>query len=116
MNPLSSFLCVGHPCDRVLEWLTHSLSEEGLRLLPTFDLHNARISPQECLCPHHGTGACDCQLVVVLVYGKADQPATLVLHGSDGRTWLSLINTLRQQADAQVRAAIERALELNPLE
>jgi hypothetical protein len=115
MNSLASFLCIDHPCDQALDWLTRSLAGEGLRVLPTFDLHNARIGPGECPCPHHGTAECDCQMVVVLVYGEAEHPATLFLHGSDGQTWFSLINTPVQHADARIQSAIEHALGSNPL-
>jgi hypothetical protein len=116
MNSLSSFLCVDAACDQAVGWLTRSLTQEGLRVLPTFDLHKARIGPEECPCPHHGTNECTCQMVVVLVYGQAEEPATLILHGSDGQTWLSLINTPLQHPDAQIRAIIERALAKSPLE
>lgn len=116
MNSPSSLLCVDYPCDQALDWLTRSLTQEGLHVLPTFDLHDARVNPEECPCPHHGTKECDCQMMVVLVYGQAEQPATLVLHGSDGQTWLSIINTPLQHADAQIKSAIEQALSRSPLE
>lgn len=116
MNSLSSFLSVNRPWDQALDWLTRSLAREGLCILRTFDLHDARLALGDCTCPKHGTEACDCQMMIVLVYGKGSQPATLVLHGSDGQTWLSLVNTPLQRADASVQSCIEQALRLNPLE
>lgn len=116
MNSLSSFLSIDRPCDQALDWLTRSLAREGLRVLRTFDLHDARLALGNCLCPHHGTDDCDCQMVVVMVYGKATQPATLILHGNDGQTWLSLVNNPLQRADPSMQSCIEQALALNPPE
>ena len=114
MNPPSSFLSVDHPCDQTVRRLRRNLPRTGLRVLQTFDLQDARLSRAECPCPHHGMRRCDCRMVVLLIYGGASEPATLVLHGNGGRTWLSLVNTPVQQADASMRACIERALGLAP--
>jgi len=113
VNTLSSFLSVNRPCDEAFHWLSQSLSQNGLRPLRTFDLHNARLGLEECPCPHHGTEQCDCQLIVVLVYGNAAEPATLILHGNDGQTWLSLVNNPLQRADPAIQSAIEQALQQN---
>jgi len=53
-------------------------------------------------------------MVVLLVYGQAGRPATLILHGNDGQSWLSLVNTPAQQADSSLRVSIEQALQINP--
>lgn len=76
----------------------------------TFDLQDARVGAGECPCPEHGTEKCNCQMIVVLIYGQGKQPATLVLHGSDERTWLSLVNSPVQPVDPATRRAIEHAL------
>jgi hypothetical protein len=41
-------------------------------------------------------------MVVVLVYGKAAEPATLILHGNDGQTWVSIAGDPQQRADAKL--------------
>ena len=71
MNTLSFFLSINRPCDEALTWLNQSLLQSGLRVLRTFDLHDARLGLHDCTCPNHGTEKCDCQMVVLLVYGKA---------------------------------------------
>jgi len=114
MNAISPFLSVDHPCDETLHWLRRRLSHRGLRLLQTFDLHDARLGTSDCPCPNHGTTDCDCQMVVLLIYKETAEPATLVLHSNDGRTWISLVNTPSQRADASIRAEIENALQVNP--
>jgi hypothetical protein len=101
-------------CDTALRWLGRRLSKAGLRALRTFDLHDARLATANCPCPHHGSADCDCQMVVLLVYGPSARPATLMLHSNDGQTWLSLVNTPSQPVEVSMRASIERALEINP--
>ncbi|MBM3182237.1 MAG: hypothetical protein FJZ86_18110 [Chloroflexi bacterium] len=113
---ISPFLSVDHSCDEAWQWTKKLLLQAGLRPIQTFDLHTALVGLQDCPCPNHGKNECDCQMVVVLVYGSASEPATLILHGNDGQTWLSIVNNSLQHTDASIRSAIERALQLNPSE
>lgn len=113
VNTFSPFCKINCSCDEALQWTKKQLSQASLRAMQTFDLHTARHSLEGCPCPHHGTDACDCQMVVLLVYGKTEGPVTLILHGNDGQTRLSLVNNSLQRADASIRSAIERALQLN---
>ena len=64
----------------------------------------------ECSCPYHGANPCDCQMVVMLVYGTAGLPATLVAHGHHGRTWITLVDTPEQCPAPGVAAAIIQTL------
>lgn len=114
MNALSPFLSVDRSCEETLQWLSQRLSRAGFRTLQTFDLHDARFAVTDCACPHHGTDQCDCQMVVVLIYGKAEEPATLMLHGNDGQTWLSLVDTPLQHPDPSLQSSIEQALQITP--
>ena len=91
----SPFLIVEQNCDTALQWANQQLTGAGLRTVRTFDLQDARIGSHNCSCPHHGTEQCDCQMVVLLVYGNDKEPETLILHGSNGKTWLSLGQTMR---------------------
>jgi len=116
MNTLPPMLSLNVSCDESLARLKERLPSAGLHLVQTFDLQAARLKLEDCPCPHHGTSKCDCQMVVLLVYGSAAEPATLVLHGNDGETWLSLVNTLTQHPDPLLRSTIERALQSVPLE
>jgi len=50
-------------------------------------------------------------MVVVLVYGDAPEPATLILHGNNGRTWLSIADGPRQRSDTKLSAEIKQILE-----
>ena len=111
MNTFSAIPSVDCSCDETLHRLTRSLTRSGLRVMETFDLHDARLGLADCPCPHHGTAACDCQMIVLLIYREAVPPVTLVLHGNDGQTWFSLVNNPAQEADPAVQAAMEAALK-----
>lgn len=111
MNSLTPFFSDHRSYDKLLPWLKQKLSQAGLRAMQTFDLNTARLSIEDCTCPHHGTDTCDCQMIVLLVYGNAPEPATLILHGNDGQSWLSLIDRPGQQTDTATASAIQQALE-----
>lgn len=83
--------------------------------MQTFDLHAARAASHDCPCPNHETDECDCQMVVLLVYGKAEGPVTLILHGNDGQTWFSLADGLHQKSDMKLSIEIKQALEKVPV-
>jgi hypothetical protein len=51
-------------------------------------------------------------MVVLLVYGKAAEPVTLILHGNNGQTQLSIADDPRQRVDAKLITLIQQALEL----
>jgi hypothetical protein len=97
-------------CSAVLPRLRQALERSGLSLLETFDLQAARLASTDCTCPHHGTADCDCQMLVLMVYGEGAPPATLMLHGSDGQTWISLPDDPARRMDPYIAAAIELAL------
>lgn len=108
---ISPFLSVDYPCDQVLAWTREQLLKAGLRPVQTFDLLAARAAFHDCSCPNHGTDKCDCQMVVLLVYGNVIEPVTLIIHGNDGQSWLSFGNGLVQHTDEVIRSTIERILQ-----
>jgi len=116
MDTFSPFLCVERPSHETLDWLKQRLSRLGLQSLQTFDLDDARLGVPNCPCPHHGTSQCDCQMIVLLVYGGRAEPATLILHGNAGQTWLSLVDTPLQPLDPGLQSAIQQALHVGTAE
>lgn len=73
--------------------LTGLLSDAGFQVTRSFDLQDARaelLAPEECPCPNHGSVSCNCQYVVLLVNKPGEDPASLVIHGHDDRTLISL--------------------------
>lgn len=107
---ISPFLSVNHSCDETLQWTRKRLSQANLRCVQTFDLHAARVGLHDCPCPNHGTSECDCQMVILLVFGKTGEPVTLTLHGNDGQTWFSIADNPLQE-NTNLTAAIKQALE-----
>ena len=107
---LTPFLVLDQACDQVLAWVNGQLTGDGFRVVQTFDLQVARLAHPECPCPHHGTDDCNCQMVVLLVYRKQDDPATLVIHGQDGRSWVSLASPVGKRSNQHMETAIRRAL------
>ncbi len=111
MSALSPFLKLNCTCDEASQRSSRILTQNGLRVMQTFDLHDARHEMEDCPCPYHGTSKCDCQMIVLLVYSEAAEPTTLILHGNDGQTWLSFVDTPSQHVDLITRSTIKQALQ-----
>ena len=111
MTTLSPFLSIDSSCDQTLQMTKTQLSEAGLSAVQTFNLNTARLGLHNCCCPNHGTEACDCQMIVLLVYGEAPEPATLILHGNNGQTWISIAESAIQRGEPKLVASIRRVLE-----
>src|SRR5215216_3835168 len=111
MSMLSPFLSIEASCDQALQATQAKLSQAGLSAVATFNLNTARLGLHNCCCPNHGTEACDCQMIVLLVYGESLEPATLILHGNDGQTWLSIADSAVQRVDAKLVHQIRGVLE-----
>ena len=112
MALLTPFLSLNYPGDKSLVWLKEQLATANLRVVQTFDLNTARHAQDNCPCPHHGTEQCDCQMVVLLVYAGTAEPATLILHGNDGQTWISLVEQPDEQRGNEAIRAIHKAFEI----
>lgn len=107
--PLCELNCL---YDEALQWTKTKLDRAGLRVIQTFNLNTVRDRSMECPCPHHDTDVCDCQMAVLLVYGSEKAPATLTLHGNNGQTWISVVDTSHNEiAAAELLAKIRTTLE-----
>lgn len=73
-----------------IQQIQDSLTDAGLRVLTSFDSRHMRAEATAIPCPHHGTAECSCRIVVILVYGLEDSPATLLVHGQDHGIMVSL--------------------------
>ena len=110
MSALLPFLALDQTCEQVQVLVNQQLTDAGFRVVQTFDLHVARLAHSDCPCPHHGTDDCNCQMVVLLVYQKKGDPVTLVIHGQDDRTWLSLANPTGQNTNHHLEMLVRRTL------
>jgi hypothetical protein len=100
-------------CEQATRQTEAALCHFGLRVVRSFDLRQVDGLPDDCDCPYHGTGLCDCQMVVLLVYGEAATPATLVAHGRGGKTWLTLVDSPEQRPLPDLAQRITTALQSN---
>jgi hypothetical protein len=111
MYPLSRTYGCHHNCDEFVKRIKAQLSQAGLQMLQTFALDTARQGRTGSGCPYHDSAACDCQIVVFLVYGCLHEPVTLIVYGNDGQTWLSLSEDALLRADPILCTSIEQALQ-----
>ena len=110
MSALLPFLALDQKCEQVQLSVNQQLTSAGFHVVQTFDLQVARLAHPDCSCPHHGTDDCNCQLVVLLIYAKKGDPVTLVIHGQDGKTWLSLANPTGQRSNPHLEMLVRRVL------
>jgi len=110
MSALLPFLALDQTCEQVHGWVNQQLAQANFRAVQTFDLHVARLAHPDCPCPHHGTNGCNCQMIVLLVYQKTDDPVTLIIHGQDDRSWLSLANPTGENTNHHLEMLVRRIL------
>jgi hypothetical protein len=110
MYQSSEILTLQSDSQAAIEQSIRRLDTAGLQVVRSFDLKVARAAHVGCTCPHHGTDQCDCQMVVLLVYGHDGLPVTLVVHGHDGETQIALVDTPEQRSDPQLVHTILRAM------
>ena len=110
MNQTLELLTLDLDTNQAIAIIKPLLEGLGLQALPSFDLRTVRSAPSGCTCPYHGTEQCDCQIVVMLLYGAGEDPVTLVAHGHNGKTFLSLVDTPNQHLKPELLTLIRQAL------
>ena len=111
MSNLTSILTLHQSAETTVAWTMQRLVAQGFQVERTFDLHAARMLQVDCPCPHHGATDCTCQMIVLLVYGQEAQPATIVVHGHDDQTYLSLVDMASQSTDESIIQALLPVME-----
>ncbi len=74
-------------CDQVIDQVSQQLASAGFKTLPTFNLKTSLPADRGC---DSLPGHCDCQVVILLVYGKDGPPITLSLFGEKGETTVAM--------------------------
>ena len=105
------FLTIDQTCTEAVDWFMTKVRQAGLSPVRTFDLQVARQTQTDCPCPHHGTAACDCQMVVLLVYMENMQPLAIIAHGYNGQTWFSVVDTPQQRANPYLAELLRHSVE-----
>lgn len=96
--------------EEAIPFVTDALTNAGLQVVQSFDLQLARATLVACNCPHHGTDQCNCQYAVFLIYKNNLSPITLVAHGRDGKTEITLIESPEQRPSHEFSQQIQTAL------
>lgn len=92
------------------QMVTNILTRQGYRVLRSFDLRSALTAQPDNVCPCHGTTPCNCQFVVLLVYGRAACPVVVIAHGHDGETSVQLVSDPLVQPDPDLATQIMAAM------
>jgi hypothetical protein len=94
-----------------------TLARHGLHVIRSFDLQSALGAHGGCECPHHGTAQCNCQFVVLLVYGeaslrggKAAEPVVITTHSRDNRTEAKIVHDAAAIPDPRLAGEVLAAL------
>lgn len=97
-------------CNEIVPLVCRELSAAGFRVEQSFDLRSALDLVPDYACPHHGTALCDCQYSVLLVYGQAPAPVSLIVHGHDRQCWIVVADDPNGHAASRLAANIVRSL------
>jgi hypothetical protein len=108
----SPFLILEQPYDIAIDLVMEQICRLGFLVSRTFDLQDARQTHSNCPCPHHGTDQCDCQLVVLLIYGNGPRPVTMLVHGHEGKTWFSFVDSIPQHSSQHLETLLLRTINL----
>lgn len=111
MYQSSAILTLQADSQTAIEHSIQRLGHSGFQVMRSFDLKVARAAHVGCTCPHHGTDQCDCQMVVLLVYGQDETPVTLVIHGHDDQTQITLVDTPEQRPSPQLVNLIRQTIQ-----
>lgn len=91
--------------------VTSKLQASGLGVLRSFDIRSACAASPDKTCPHHGKSQCDCQLVVLIVLDRIEQPASLMLHTFNGQTQIGLATSPGHQPSDRLEKRLRRILQ-----
>lgn len=111
MSALIPFLTLDQTCVQVQMWVDQQLTGTGFRVVQTFDLQVARMGHPSCTCPNHGTDACNCQMLVLLIYPQNGEPATLIIHGQEDKSWLSITIPESGRSNQRFGVTIQKVLQ-----
>ncbi len=112
MSSASPFVVIEKPGEEAIRWAVQLLEKADLRVVRTFDLQEARLSHSDCPCPHHGTEACDCQMIVLLIYNGEHTPVSILVHSFQATTWFYLVDTPEQPVDRNLEILVRETLPL----
>jgi hypothetical protein len=87
-----------------------TLARHNLYVIRSFDLRSALQVHGGCECPHHGTTQCNCQFVVLLVYGEAAEPVVVTIHSRDNQAEAVIVHDATTLPDPRLAEEVIGAL------
>ena len=111
MSKNTRLITIDLECEDVIMQIRRRLSEHDVRTVRSFDLKSACASYPDMTCPHHGESHCDCQLVVLLAYGKSSIPASITIHSRKGLTEVDLVDSPNNRPQNDLDQLIRLTLE-----
>jgi hypothetical protein len=110
MSTLTPILTLQQSTEFTVDWAMQKLLRKDIKVERTFDLQAARQTHTDCPCPYHDTKSCTCQMVVIMAHVDT-QLVTIVAHGQDSRTYLSLVDGASRELDQRVAQVLLLAPE-----
>ena len=90
---MTHLITINLTVEEAVIWLEQELAQRGLETRRSFDLRSSRALTAGRLCSHHDTAVCDCQMIVLLLYGLTPHPIPVVMHSYEGQTWLTVTDS-----------------------
>jgi hypothetical protein len=106
VNAMNETIVFYSGSDIVVKAVTAVLTRRRFCVIRSFDLRSALTAHGGCECPHHGTDQCDCQFVVLLVYGEATEPVAITMHSRDNRTEARIVHDAMTIPDPRLAKAV----------
>ena len=114
---MSESLVFNFGSETAIKAVMTTLARHGLYVIRSFDLQSALGAHGGCECPHHGTAQCNCQFVVLLVYGEASlwdgeaaEPVVITTHSRDNRTEARIVHDAATIPDPRLAEEVMVAL------
>ena len=102
---------IGTQCSFLRTLLTNALEKAGLWVVQSFNMKISLGLQENCCCSTLYANECTCELVVLLVYPKIGNPATLVLDGREGKTFIFVTDETESQYSTPLIKIIESAIQ-----
>lgn len=112
MNQGTNLLTLNLESKKAVERMIKRLAADGLQVIPSFDLRNAKSIHVGSACSHHGDAECDCQMLVLLVYDDLGVPLTLIVHGKDQKTHFALAQPAEKEYERKLKTKVLQAIAL----
>jgi hypothetical protein len=110
MNILNPYIKLPLGLDTVLALISLQLVAHGFYVVQTFKIDSSCASFSQDICPHHGSGPCECRMSVLQVYDEKSGALHLILHEFDMKTEITLVQNDRSK-HSDLESRVKQALQ-----